>query len=131
MMKKLLSLMLILLSGSVFAVDSVWGKDPVGQDQLAAKIKREICKLGVDAPVTLKLRDGSKLSGRIGEIGEDSVVLLTPVKGDRTARLTNRIVITYVEVRQVKYAGRPSQGANLGPAFLIFGVVILLKTLIH
>ena len=130
MLKKNLSLMLILLLSCMLAVDCVYGKNPKGQDQSMAKIKREISKLGVDAPVIVRLYDGRKLSGRIGEIGEDSVVLWTPVNGDRTAKLTNRIVITYAEIKQVKDDGS-SGGANLGPAFLIVGVVILLKTLIH
>ena len=129
MLKKILSLMLILLSSGALVVDSVYGKKPGGQDQSVAKIKREISKLGVDAPVTVKLIDGRKLNGRIGEIGEDSVVLRIPVKGDRTARQTNLLVITYAEVKQVSYAGS-SGGANLGPAFLIVGVILLIK-LIH
>jgi hypothetical protein len=130
MLKKLLSLMLILLSSGALAIDSVYGKNPQGQDQSVAKIKREISKLGVEAAVIVKLYDGRKLSGRIGEIGEDSFVLRAPVKGDRTATLTNRIVITYSEVKQVKYAGS-SGGANLLPGFLIAGAVILLIKLIH
>jgi hypothetical protein len=127
--KRFLSLMLILLSSSALALDSVYGKDRGVQDQSVTKIKREISKLGVDAAVIVKLRDGSKLSGRIGEIGEDSVVLRVPVKGDRTATLTNRIVISYSEVKEVRYAGS-SGGANLGPAFLIVGAILLIK-LIH
>lgn len=129
MLKKILSLMLILLSSGALAVDSVYGKKAGGQDQSVAKIKREISKLGVDAPVTVRLIDGRKLNGRIGEIGEDSVVLRIPVKGDRTAMQTNLLVITYAEVKQVSYA-RSSGGANLGPAFLIVGVILLVK-LIH
>lgn len=128
MLKKILSLMLIFLSSGVLAVDSVYGRKP-GQDQSVAKIKREISKLGLDAPVTVKLIDGRKLSGRIEKIREDSVVLRIPVKGDRMAMQTNQLVITYAEVKQVSHAGS-SGGANLGPAFLIVGAILLIK-LIH
>jgi hypothetical protein len=121
MLKKLLSLMLILLSSGALAVESVYGKNHKSQEP--AKIKKEISKLGVDAPVIVKLNDGRKLSGRIGEIDDDSFVVRVGGKGDST-------VITYSEVKQVKYDGS-SGGANLLPGFLIAGAVILLIKLIH
>ncbi len=129
MLEKLLSLMLILLLSGAVAIDSVCGQSPTGQDQAVAKIKREIGKLGVGAPVLVKLSDGRRQVGTIRDIDDDSFVLLVGVKGDRTAKLTNRMVIKYSEVKQVRSAGS-SGGANLGPAFAIFGVILLIK-LIH
>jgi hypothetical protein len=130
MLKRRLSLILTLLSISPIVVTHAYAAADKGQKQPASKTKQKISRLGVDTLVIVKLDDGRKLSGRIGEIGEDNFVLLAPVKGDRTARQTNRIVITYSEVKQVKYDG-PAGGANLGPGFLVAGVVILLIALIR
>jgi hypothetical protein len=130
MLKKLSSLMLILLSIGPIAVTSAYGKANKDQKPSASKAKQKISKLGLDSSVIVKLDDGRKLSGRIGEIGEDSFVLRAAVKGDRTARLADRILITYSEVKEVKYDG-PSGGANLGPGLLIAGAVILLINLIR
>ena len=125
-MKKLASVVLIFLSIVHVAGVAAYGKG--NKDKDLSKVKQRISKLGVDTSVIVKLEDGRKLAGRIGVIGEDSFVLRTPVKGDRTARLTDPIVINYFEIKQVKYDG-PSGGANLGPAFLITGLVILLVRL--
>ena len=127
MLKKLSSLILIFLSIGPIAFTDAYA---ASKHQEQAKAKQKISKLGVDTTVFVKLDDGRKLSGRIGEIGEDSFVLLAPVKGDRTARQTDRIVITYSEVKQVKYDG-PGGGANLGPGFLIAGAVNFLIALIR
>jgi len=128
MLKKVLSLMLVVLSSGALALGPVYGNSPQSEDHGAAKMKRNISKLGVHAPVILKLIDGRKLSGNIAEIDGDTFVLLEPAPGD--ARLTNRKVIAYAEVQQVKYNGSTG-GANLGPAFLIAGVVILLAKVMH
>ena len=130
MLKKLSSLMLILLSIGQIAAAPAYGKGQRNQDLSTSKVKQRISKLGVDTSVIVKLEDGRKLAGRIGEIGDDSFVLLAPVKGDRTARLTNPIVIPYSEIKQAKYDG-PSGGANLLPGFLVAGAVILLVKLIR
>lgn len=130
MLKKLSSLMLVLLSIGQIVAAPAYGKGKRDQDRSTSKVKQKITKLGVDTSVIVKLEDGRKLAGRIGEIGEDSFVLRAPVKGDRTARLTNPIVITYSEIKQVKDAGS-SGGANLLPGFLIAGAVILLVKLIR
>jgi hypothetical protein len=123
MLKRFLSLMLILLTSVTLASDSVNAKNHQNQEHLATKIKQEVSKLGVDAPVLVKLVDGRKLSGRIGAIDEDSFVFRADPLGDST-------VIAYSKVKQIRYAGS-SGGANLGPAFLVVGVVFLLTKLIH
>lgn len=123
MLKKSLSSILILLSGGSFALPPVFSKNHDHQGQLATKIKRKISKLGLDAAVIVKLDDGRKLRGRIGEIEDDSFVLRTDVKGEK-------ITIAYSQVKQVKYDGSDG-GANLLPGFLIAGGVILLVKLIH
>ena len=130
MLKKLLLFMLILLSSGAIAVAPAYGEGNEDQKPAASKAKQKISKLGVGTSVIVKLDDGRKLSGRIGEIGEDSFALHAPVKGDKTARLTNRIVVTYSEVKQIKYDG-PTGGANLGPAFLIAGALFLLIKLLR
>ena len=124
MLNKLSSLMLILLLIGPVAGPHAYGKDNKDQKSPASKVKQKVSKIGVDTPVIVKLNDGRMLGGRIRELDEDSFALLVPVKEDRTARLTDQIVIAYSEVRQVK--DDEAHGANMLPGFLIAGAVILM-----
>jgi hypothetical protein len=122
MFKKLYSLLLI-LSFTAIAVAPAAGKEGDDQDKAARKAKQQISKLGLHAPVIVKVADGGELNGRIGEIDGDSFVLLTGKSYDR-------IVITYREVKRVKYIGSTG-GANLLPGFLIAGAAIFLIKLLR
>lgn len=122
-MRKLLSLMLILIASGALTGAPVFGKSSETHEKAAAKIKHKITRLGVDAPVMVKLADATKLNGRIGEINENSFLIRLGANGDEQ-------VIKYSDVQQVNYVGSTG-GANLGPAFLVFGAVILLIKLIH
>jgi len=123
MRKKLLSSLLMLLSSGTFTLAAGYGQNHKSQEQPAIRTKRKVSKLGVNAPVIVKLKDGRKLSGLIGSIDDDSFEFRSAVKGGSS-------VITYAEVKEIKSAGS-SGGANLGPAFLIVGAVFLLSKLIH
>jgi hypothetical protein len=116
-MRKLLSLMLILVASCEFTVAPVFGRSNEGHDKAAAKIKQKITRLGEDAPVLVKLADATKLSGRIGDIDANSFVIRVGPSG-------NEKVINYSEVQQVTYVGSTG-GANLGPAFLVFIAVVV------
>lgn len=122
-MRKLLSLMLILIASGEFTVAPVFGKSRETHEKAAAKIKHKVTRLGEDAPVMVKLGDARKLTGRIGEINDDSFVIRVGANGDEQ-------VINYSDIQQVTYLGSTG-GANLGPAFLVFGAVILLIKLIR
>lgn len=122
MFKKLLSLLLI-LSFTAIAIAPAYGKENNNQDKAARKTKQKISKLGLNAPVIVKVEDGRELNGEIAEIDDDSFVLLVGKNYDR-------IVITYREVKQVKYIGSTG-GANLLPGFLIAGAAILLIKLLR
>ena len=123
MLHKLLSLMLILLTSGGLTVAPVFGKSNDSHDKAAAKIKQKITRLGVDAPLMVKLDNDRKLNGRIGEISDDSFVIRVGASGDEQ-------VINYSEVRQVTYAGSTG-GANLGPAFLVFIAVVVVTRLLR
>lgn len=122
MLKRLFSLLLI-LSFTAIAVASAYGKDNDDPDKAARKTKQKISKLGLHAPVIVKVADGRELNGEIAKIDDDSFVLLT-------GRNYDRIVMTYREVKQVKYIGSTG-GANLLPGFLIAGAAILLIKLLR
>ncbi len=122
-MRKLLSLTLILLASCEFAVAPAFGNANDSHDKAAAKIKQKIIRLGLDAPLIVKLDDDRKLNGRIGEINDDSFVIRVGASGDEQ-------VINYSEVRQVTYAGSAG-GANLGPAFLVFIAVVVVTKLLR
>jgi len=122
-MRKLLSMMLILLTSGALTVAPVFGKSNDSHDKAAAKIKQKITRLGVDAPLIVKLDDDRKLTGRIGEISDESFVIRAGASGDQQ-------VINYADVRQVTYAGSTG-GANLGPAFLVFIAVVVVTKLLR
>ena len=60
----------------------------------AAKIKSEVGKLGAGTPVTLKLANGTKLNGKVGEADDEGFMVLD-AKGGRTR-------VAYTEVKSVK-----------------------------
>lgn len=122
MLKKLFSLLLI-LSFTAIAVAPAYGKENQDQDKTARKTKQKIGKLGLNAPVIVKVEDSRELKGYIAEIDDDGFVLLTSKNADR-------MVISYREVKQVKYIGSTG-GANLLPGFLIAGAAILLIRLLR
>jgi len=122
MLPRLLSTMLILLVSGAPQVSPIVGKSNGSLDKAAVKFKQKITRLGVDAPLIVKLDNDRKLTGRIGEINDDSFVLRVGASGDEQ-------VINYSEVRQVSFAGSTG-GANLGPALLVFiAVVVVAKFL--
>ena len=61
--------------------------------QRVARIKRNVNKIGVDEKIQVKLLDGTKLKGRIAEIGDDFLVLIENKTGD-----TRRV--TFAQVKQ-------------------------------
>jgi hypothetical protein len=123
MLKKVLSLTLILLVIGTVAVGRAYGQENKHQERAASKIKQKLNKFGLSAPVIVKATDGREWNGRLVEIADDRFVLLSGTPGDR-------IVIAYSEIKQVKYNGSTG-GANLGPAFLVAGAVILLISLLR
>lgn len=122
MLKRLLSFLLC-LSFAVIAIAPAYGNESNDQDKAARKTKQKISKLGLNAPVIVKVEDSRELKGYIAEIDDDDFVLLTSKNGDR-------MVISYREVKQVKYIGSTG-GANLLPGFLIAGAAILLIRLLR
>lgn len=94
--------------------------------QQAAKVKAGIEKLGVgeQSRVSLKLRDKTKRSGYISEIGDDSFVVVE----DRSSVATR---VAYPDVAQVKghnlTTGEKvliSVAIGVGAALLVFFIVI-------
>ena len=60
----------------------------------AEKIQVEVGKLGTGTPVTLKLTNGAKLTGKVGEADDEGFMVLDS-KGGRTR-------VAYTEVKSVK-----------------------------
>ena len=123
MLKRVSSLTLILLAMGTVAVGHAYGKENKNQEHAASKIKQKLDKFGLSAPVIVKATDGREWNGSLVEIADDRFVLLSGAQRDR-------IVIPYSEVKQVKYNGSTG-GANLGPAFLVAGAVVLLIHLLR
>ena len=123
MLPRLLSTMLILLMSGELTVAPAVGKSNDSHDKAAAKIKQKITRLGVDAPVMVRLADATKLNGRIADIDASSFVVRVGAGGDEQ-------VINYSEVQQVNYVGSTG-GANLGPAFLVFIAVVVVTRLLR
>src|SRR5262245_20077868 len=112
MFKKSLSLLLSsALLCSLLAAPPVSAKTKEEKAaELAAKVKAGIAKLGVskEARVSVKLRDRTKLTGYVSQIGEDSFV----VTNDKTGATTE---VAYPDVTQVK-GNNLSTGATIAIA---------------
>ncbi|HJQ23344.1 MAG TPA: hypothetical protein VKA60_05470 [Blastocatellia bacterium] len=122
MLKNLSSLTLSMLLIGAIAVGQAYGKANKDQER-AAKTKQKISKLGVSAPVIVKMTDGRKLNGNVLEINDASFVLLSGAQRDR-------IDISYSEVKQVKYNGSTG-GAHHGRDFLVAVALILFFSQLH
>lgn len=96
--KPIVHILVSALLMSLFAVSSVLAKTKEEKAaELAAKVKREITKLGTgqDAQISVKLRDKTKLSGYISKIGEESFFVTEAKTGTATE-------VAYPNVTQVK-----------------------------
>lgn len=90
-----------------------------GSGQAVDKVKTDVAKR-VGKKSTVKLRDGSKLKGRIGQAGEDSFTLMDAKTGQTRT-------LAYADVTQVKGQGGLSLAAKIGIGIGIFvGVLAIL-----
>ncbi len=107
---------------SFIGASSVTAKSKVGKAaEFAAKVKREIAKLGTgqDAQISVKLRDKTKVSGYVSKIGEDSFFVTEAKTGAETE-------VPYPNLTQVK-------GNNLHKGVVIaiaLGIAIAVALLI-
>ncbi|HKY30569.1 MAG TPA: hypothetical protein VJM12_21740 [Pyrinomonadaceae bacterium] len=112
MLKRFLA---IVLSGLIFqlviAAPAVYAQSGNG-DQLAAKARAEVSKLGTGKQVEVNLRDNSKFKGHIIETAEDSFTVADSKSA--TAR-----TVAYADVAQVKKA---SNGGSWKPWAIIGGI---------
>ena len=98
MLKKMLSMFLVVLLINLAGLPSVYANDSKSEREakFAEKVKTEISKLGVgtDSKVEVKLKDGTKLKGYVSEINEDGFVV-TDANGKSTP-------VPYPSPKQVK-----------------------------
>lgn len=89
MFKKFATLTLVgLLIQAAICVEPVWASSTAEKEaRLAANMKARVVKLGVskDASIMVALRDKTKLSGFISEIGDSSFAVTDPTTGVVTA----------------------------------------------
>jgi hypothetical protein len=85
------------------------------QAEFTGKVKAGIAKLGTgpEARVAIKLRDKTKLTGYVGEAGEDGFVVVNPKTGEAN-------MVAYSTVAQIK-------GHNLsrgGKIAIVLGIAV-------
>ena len=121
-MKKLLASILAALAINFACATSAPAQSSKEGERIQ-KVKRSVNRIGIGENVQFKTLDGTKLKGRIDEIGEDYVV----VADNKTGNVTR---LTFMQVKQVK--ARPDNpladpGALMGLAFIpvIIAVAIL------
>ena len=99
MSKRIVSYCLTALLLNLFCLTSVAVGSPAKskEDEQVDKLRAEIMRLGTgpDARIKVKLRDKTKVSGYVGEAGEDSFVVVDSKTGQPTR-------IPYPQVGQVK-----------------------------
>ncbi len=94
MFKKVLSLVLVGFLLNVAGVSPAYaGSKEEKEARFAEKVKEGISRLGTgaEARVEVKLRDKTKLKGYVGEVGEDSFVIVDEKTG---ATPTPRAIFT-------------------------------------
>jgi len=120
MFKQLVTLILaVILVQLICSPKVIAGTLSEKEARFAEKVKAGIGKLGTgkDAQVKLKLRDGTKLSGYISEVNENSFVVVDSKTGKATT-------VSYPQVKQVK-------GNNLsGGAWFVIGVGIIVAVVV-
>lgn len=89
------------------------------QAKLAEKVKAGVLKLGVgeEARIAVRLRDKTKLSGYVSEVGDDCFVI-TDLNTGRAS------VVAYPDVAQVR-GHHLSKGAKIAIIALSIGVAVL------
>ena len=86
-------------------------------DDLAVKVKADVAKRAEKkGPVAVRLRDGSKLKGKLSQVGEDGFTVTDSKSGQART-------LTYAEVASVKGAGGLSRLAKIGIGLGIAGAV--------
>jgi hypothetical protein len=114
MLKKCLSLVLVGLLLNLICVSTASASVPEKEIQFIEKVRAGVAKLGTgtQSRVEVKLRDGRKLKGYIGEIGDDHFVVMDSKDGVA-------VPVAYPQVKQVK-------GNNLSTGVKIaIGVVLV------
>jgi hypothetical protein len=123
MLKKPLSIVLILLLVQLASVSPSYGKtnDEGRQTQRAEKVKDAVAKLGIGemARVKIKLEDGTKLEGYIGEANNENLVVMN-------ARSGQAVRVAYPQIKQVK-GHNISTGTRIaiGVAFVVAILIIV------
>ena len=121
MLKKIISMLLIVLVMNLMVVTAFAGTDAEKEAKFAEKVKAEVTKLGTgtDAKIQIKLKDGSKLKGYVSEIKDTSFV----VTDEKTGATTE---IPYPQAKQVK-GHNLSTGAKIAIAV---GIIVVLSIVI-
>ena len=121
MLKKMLSMLIVVLLINLAVLPSVYANDTKAEKdaKFAEKVKTNIAKLGVgtDSKVEVKLKDGTKLKGYVSEINEDGFVV-TDTNGKSTP-------VSYPQTKQVK-GNNLSTGVIVTIGFGIFIAVLLI-----
>jgi len=124
MTKKFLASMLTVVVVSLGCVTSASAQTDKDAQRLA-KLKHAVNRIGIDENAKVSLQDGTKLKGRIVEIGEDYFVLV-----EKKTANSNRI--SFAQVKQVKSVvdnplGDPAVLLGLALIPTIIGLSILAK----
>ena len=122
MFRKVLTLTLTILLINLAAADT---EARAAQDSAAGaaeKVKAEVGRLGAGARVEVKLADGTKLKGQIGEADEEGFMLVDS-KGGRT-RLTYERVLSVKRWKKSNWKTFDAKGvatfaALMGGIFLV------------
>ena len=118
MLSKLLAFALtVTLSHLALSISAKTYAQTAPTDVVVVKVKAEVAKRAEKkGRVTVELRDGSKLKGNLGQVGEDGFTVTDSKSGQART-------LTYTEVASVKGAGGLSRLAKIGIGLGIAGAV--------
>ena len=115
MLKRFLSVSVIVLLLNMVGVIPAYAKYQDDAQARSQKVKEAIVKLGTGegARVQLTLRDGRKLKGYVREAGQDTFVVVDPKTGAATT-------VAYPEVKEIK----PNKLSSAAKTGLKLGAVV-------
>jgi hypothetical protein len=119
MFKKTLSLSLVALLINLMAFNFAYADSKSEKEaRFVEKVKAGVVKLGTgkDAKVAVKLKDGTKLKGYVGEINENSFIIIDEKTGVATE-------IPYPNAKQIK-GNNLSTGAKVAIGLGILAAVL-------
>ncbi|MFL6334116.1 MAG: hypothetical protein ACJ754_12455 [Pyrinomonadaceae bacterium] len=115
MLKKYLVIIIVIAISSLSIQPPALAQTQDKGAKSAEQVKADVAAIGAGARVQVRLRAGGRLTGYIGEVGENGFVLTKAKEGSRQT-------VAYAEVERVRVKNE-KKVSTAGKVLIIFGVM--------